>query len=155
MSVLQQSMVGVHNAPACLAVLVFNPPHWPGEERPRSLDRHGPEPEPFVGPVLGLINPSHDQLAIKGREVWTARPPRIRPRVTGQHPGHKPGLRHAHVGSSPALWVASSSSMAVPLECMKDHLPDQEIQVQDQERVRTPEANHQCCRGSLKRSLAS
>jgi hypothetical protein len=154
MSVLQQSMVGVHNAPACLAVLVFNPPHWPGEERPRSLDRHGPEPEPFVRPVLGLINPSHDQLAIKGREVWTARPLRIRPRVTGQHPGHRPGLRHAHVGSSPALSVASSSSMAVPLGCVKDHLPDREILVQDQERVRTPDANHQRCRGSLKRSLA-
>src|SRR5215210_7737207 len=90
MSVLQQSMVGVHNAPACLAVLFFNPPHWPREEWPRSLDRHGPEPEPFVRPVLGLINASHDQLAIKGRKVWTARPLRIRPRVTGQHPAHKP-----------------------------------------------------------------
>src|SRR5215218_9561933 len=88
MSVLQQSMVGVHNAPACLAVLFFNPSHRPREGRPRSLDRHGPEPEPFVGPVLGLINPSHDQLAIKGREVWTTRPLRIRPRVTGQHPAH-------------------------------------------------------------------
>src|SRR5215203_4121341 len=97
MSVLQQSMVGVHHAPACLAVLFFTPPHWPREEWPRSLDRHGPEPEPFVGPVLGLINPSHDQLAIKGREVRPARPLRIWPRVTSQHPGHRPGLRHARI----------------------------------------------------------
>src|SRR3954451_1925949 len=79
MSVLQQSMVGVHNAPACLAVLFFNPAHWPREERPRPLGRHGPEPEPFVGPVLGPINTSHDQFAIKGREVRPARPLRIWP----------------------------------------------------------------------------
>ncbi len=73
-------------------------PHSPAQGgRPRSLDRHGPEPEPFVRLVLGLINPSNDQLTIKGREVRTARPPRIRPRVTGQHPGHMRRLRHAHV----------------------------------------------------------
>src|SRR5215204_7262930 len=105
-SVLQQSMVGVHHPPACLAVLFFNPPHRPREEWPRSLDRHGPEPEPFVRPVLGLINPSHDQLAIKGREVRPARPLRIWPRVTSQHPGHRPKLRRAHVGSRTTLSVA-------------------------------------------------
>ena len=46
------------------------------------------------------------------------------------------------------------SEYAIPLGCVKDHLPDREIQVQDQERVRTPEANQQRCQGSLERSLA-
>src|SRR5215207_3585384 len=152
-SVLQQSMVGVHNAPACLAVLLLNPPHRPREEWPRSLDRHGPEPEPFVGPVLGLINPSHDQLAINGREVRPARPPRIRPRVKSASKSQA-GAQTRSCGFEPGLSVASSSSMAIPLGCVKDHLPDREIQVQDQDRVRTPDANQQRCRCSLERSLA-
>ena len=135
MSVLQQSMVGGHNAPACWAVLFFNPTHRPRKEWPRSLHRHGPEPETFVRPVLGLINPSHDQLAIKGRKVRPAPPPRIWPSVAGQHPAHMRRLRHAHVGSSTALSVASSSSMAVPFGCVKDHLPDREVQVQDHDRT--------------------
>jgi hypothetical protein len=136
MSVLQQSMIGVHNAPACWAVLFFNPTHRPRKAWPWSLDRHGPEPVPFVRPVLDLINPSHDQLAIKGREVRPAPPPCIRPGVAGQHPAHMRRLRHAHVGSSTALSLASSSSMAVPLGCVKDHLPDREVQVQDRDRIR-------------------
>ena len=57
-----------------------------------------------------------------------------------------PGLRHAHGGSSTILSLGLSSSMAFPLGCVKDHLPDREIQVQDQDRVRTSEANQQRCR---------
>src|SRR3954452_13995299 len=95
MSVFQQSMVGVHNAPACLAVLFFNPTHRPREAWPRSLERHGPKPEPFARPVLGLINSPHDQFATKGREVRPTPPARIRPRVTGQHPAHMLRFRHA------------------------------------------------------------
>ncbi len=48
------------------------------------------------------------------------------------------------------LWHRSTSRDSA----ITDHLPDREILVQDQDRVRTPDANHQRCRGSLKRSLA-
>ena len=78
---LEQGVVCFDNPPPCFTVLLFNPAGRAGEGPARSLDRHGPEPEPFLRPLLVLKDAPHEQLTMEGCKVWTTWPFRIRPSV--------------------------------------------------------------------------
>src|SRR5215210_4936516 len=107
-SVLEQRPVCLHDAPTRITLPCFNTTGRAREGQARSLDGHGPEPETLLRPVLILVDAPDEQFAIKGREVWTAWPSRIRPRLRGEHPGQGRKLRCAHC--SPVHTYTSSWS---------------------------------------------